>query len=77
MSLITRDFLESLNFTVMSQMDRQAFAGCESPLPLSAENEKYLVIVDADYCEVYDVESDMMEPIETCESISRLPYSWE
>lgn len=70
---ITREFLRSLNFSVMSDFDRQGFAGAESPVTLMAEfDEKFLVILDGDYCEIVDVFE--LQQIEVCENIRALPY---
>jgi hypothetical protein len=71
-SLISRKFLKSFNFRVFNESDYYAFAGVESPIPLIAERDCFLVILDGDYCEVYiDGEGDA--PFDTCENIKRLP----
>ncbi len=74
--IITRSFLGSLKFKVMDDIDKMGFAGVQSPVPLIAENENYLVVVDGNYCEVYDAVTidGNFEPTETCENISELPY---
>ena len=75
--LITRDFLRSVNFRVMTDFDRQGFAGAESPVALIGETGDYLVVVDGNYCEVYSAEAmedGTFEPIETNENICDLPY---
>ena len=46
-------------------------------LALLGENDKYLVVVDGNYCEVYEAEptgDGTFEPIETCENVCELPY---
>lgn len=69
--MISRKFLKSLKFRVMDDTDLQGFAGCQSPTPLIAEfGEKYLVIIDGNYCEICDVED--LEMVETCENICDL-----
>ena len=70
--MITRDFLSGLSFSVMTEFDRQGFAGCQSPVSLIAEfDEKFLVILDGDYCEVTD---EFGHLVETCENVRELPY---
>jgi hypothetical protein len=73
--MIDREFLASLTFRVMDKDDKMGFAGVQSPVPLIAENEYCLVIIDGDRCEVYgdDFASDF-GPEFVCESISELPY---
>ena len=71
--MISRKFLSSLNFSVMTESDRMGFAGCESPVPLIAEyGDKFLVIIDGCYAEVTDVES--LELVDSCDDIRELPY---
>lgn len=71
--MITREFLASLNFRVMTEFDKMGFAGCESPVPLIAEfGEKYLVVIDGCYAEVNDV--DELEVVDSCDDIRELPY---
>jgi hypothetical protein len=71
--MITRDFLAGLDFRVMSKLDRMGFAGCESPTPLIAEfGDKYLVIIDGDYCEVTDVNE--LDVVDSCDNIRELAY---
>ena len=75
--LISREFLRSINFRVMTDFDRQGFAGANSPVALVGENDQYLVVVDGNYCEVYEAEptgDGTFEPIETCENVCELPY---
>lgn len=74
--IISRSFLRSLNFKVMDDIDRMGFAGAQSPVALIAENDDYLVVVDGNYCEVYDAVTidGNFEPTETCENICDLPY---
>jgi hypothetical protein len=71
--MITRKFLSSLNFSVMTETDKMGFAGVQSPVPLIAETDNLLVIIDGDRCEVYGEDSDF-GPESVCESISELPY---
>jgi hypothetical protein len=71
--MIDREFLSSLTFRVMTEDDKQGFAGVQSPVPLIAETDNQLVIIDGDRCEVYGENSDF-GPDEICESISELPY---
>jgi hypothetical protein len=71
--MITRKFLASLDFKVMDETDKMGFAGVQSPVPLIAEINDLLIIIDGDRCEVYGENSDF-GPAEICESISELPY---
>jgi hypothetical protein len=59
--VITSKFLTSLNFKVMDKFDKQGFWGCESPVPLLAETEEYLIILDGAYCEVYDLDMELVD----------------
>ncbi len=58
-----RAFFSSLNFRVFTLHDYDGFAGVQSPVPLIAETDKFLVILDGDYAEVYSVENDWSEPV--------------
>jgi len=69
--MITRDFLAGFNFRVMTRNDLMGFSGCQSPVPLIAENDDYLVIIDGSVCEVYG-EDPSDGPIETCTDICQL-----
>ena len=78
--MITRKFLSSLNFRQFNHMDWSAFSGCNHPIPLIHEDEKMVVILDGNYCEVY-VNDDQIgdgtyEPQYTCENVSELPYQY-
>jgi len=71
--MITREFLSTLTFRVMTESDLQMFSGCESPVPLIAENDDYMVVIDGDRCEVFG--GDFSEPAMCMNpSISNLPY---
>lgn len=69
--MITRDFLKQFSFRVFRDSDYNGFAGVQSPVPLIAETDEFLVIIDGDRCEVY---TDDCESVEICESVSELPY---
>jgi hypothetical protein len=71
--MITREFLKELTFRVMTEDDKQGFAGVQSPVPLIAENEYALIIIDGDRCEVYGDDAEF-GPEFVCESISQLEY---
>lgn len=71
--MITRNFLAGLNFRVMTRNELMGFSGCESPVPLIAETDMYLVIVDGSVCEVYG-EDPSAGPIDTCADICTLPH---
>jgi hypothetical protein len=69
--MITRKFLQGLKFRVMDEDTKQGFYGCNSPVPLIAEfGDKYLVVIDGNYCEIMDVED--LEMVETCDDITTL-----
>jgi hypothetical protein len=72
--MITREFLAGFNFRIMTRNDLLCFSGCESPVPLIAENDQYLVIIDGSVCEVYG-EDASAGPLATCDDIVALPYS--
>lgn len=71
--MITREFLRSLNFRVFDETDYYGFAGVESPVPLIAENDEQIVILDGAYCEVYGSGIDgTFEQIATCMDVTKL-----
>jgi hypothetical protein len=74
--MISRKFLASLDFKVMTETDKMGFAGVSSPVPLIAEyaeyGSKYLVIIDGCYAEVTDVEE--LDLVDSCDDINELPY---
>jgi len=74
-NLITRDFLASLKFRVMTPQDHNGFAGVDSPVPLIADTGDYLVVIDGDRCEVYgDPAGDgTVDLIDICTNIRALP----
>jgi len=73
---ITRAFLQSLRFKVMPERERQGFAGCSSPVPLIAEyGDKYIVVIDGDYCEIVDAET--ITQVDICQSITNLSVTEE
>lgn len=51
--MITREFLASLPFRPFQKTDYYGFSGVESPVPLIAETDEFLAIIDGQYCEVY------------------------
>ena len=71
--MIDREFLKGLTFRVMNESDKMGFAGVMSPVPLIAETDNLLIIIDGDRCEVYGDDSDF-GPEFVCENISELPY---
>jgi len=71
--MISRKFLASLNFRVMTEFDKMGFAGVSSPVPLIAEyGDNYLVIIDGAYAEVTDVNE--LQLVDSCDDINELPY---
>ena len=72
--MITRKFLESLNFRLMEESDHMGFVGCESPVPLIAEyGDRYLVVIDGSYCEIFD--SETLEMVDSVDNIRELKYT--
>lgn len=69
---ITREFLQNLNFKVMSEFDKQGFAGVQSPVPMIAETEQYLIVLDGNYCEIYDENGELTD---SCSDVCELPYT--
>jgi hypothetical protein len=68
--MITKEFLENLEFRVFDHTDYYGFAGVQSPVPLIAEFEdKYTIIIDGGVCQVYDDECNM---VDDCEDICNL-----
>jgi hypothetical protein len=71
--MISRKFLASLNFRVMTENDKMGFAGVSSPVPLIAEyGSDYLVIIDGAYAEVTDVNE--LQLVDSCDDINELAY---
>lgn len=71
--MISRKFLSSLNFRVMTENDKMGFAGVSSPVPLIAEyGSDYLVIIDGAYAEVTDVNE--LQLVDSCDDINELAY---
>ena len=66
--MITREFLSTLNFRPFTESDYFGFAGVESPVPLIAETDELIVIIDGQRCEVFDENGE----IEYCEDITTL-----
>ena len=76
-TVISRPLLKSINFRVMSDFDKNGFAGVESPVPLIGENEDegILVVIDGAHAELYAFDGDgSFECVDTCENINELPY---
>jgi hypothetical protein len=71
--MIDREFLKGLTFRVMNESDKMGFAGVLSPVPLIAETDNLLIIIDGDRCEVYGGDFDF-GPESVCENITELAY---
>ena len=69
---ITRKFLETLKFRVMNETDKMGFAGVSSPVPLIAELDNLLIIIDGKYAEIIDTVE--LQQIDFCEDINELAY---
>lgn len=72
---ITRAWLASLKFRVMRDFEKNGFAGLDSPVPLIAETEEYVIVLDGDFCEVYGdpAQDNSFEPVARCPNIRALP----
>lgn len=70
--MITRALLKSLVFRVFTPNDYEGFAGVNSPVPLIAETNELLVVIDGAYCELYGVANEFAEPLDTCADINSL-----
>lgn len=69
---ISRELMNSMNFRVMSDFEKNGFLGCESPVPLIAENddEGIMMVVDGDVAELYAYDGCAnFDLIDTCENI--------
>ena len=73
---ITRELIASLEFRPFGPMDYMGFQGVESPIPLIAESEDFLVIIDGDYAELY-IHDYEFGAFDTCENIRELSYKTE
>jgi hypothetical protein len=74
---ISRPLLKSLNFHVMSDFERNGFAGAMSPVSLIADNEDegICVIIDGARAELYAYDGCAnFECIDVCEDVCELPY---
>ena len=75
---ITREFLRSLNFRPFEKTDYFGFCGVESPVPLIAEKDNILVIIDGIYAELYITsENGEIDCVDTCDNIRELPFKTE
>jgi len=75
--VISRPLLKMIQFRVMSDFDKNGFAGVESPVPLigEIEDEGILVVIDGAHAELYAFDGDgNFECVDTCENINELPY---
>ncbi len=76
-TVISRPLLKMIQFRVMSDFDKNGFAGVESPVPLigEIEDEGILVVIDGAHAELYAFDGDgNFECVDTCENINELPY---
>lgn len=71
--LLTREFLSTFKFRPFDKADYMGFGGVESPCPMIADRDSYLIIIDGDYCELY-LDGYEFGAFETCENIRELPY---
>ena len=74
---ISRELLKSLNFHVMSDFERNGFAGAMSPVSLIADNEDegICVIIDGARAELYAYDGCAnFDMIDAVESVRDLPF---
>ena len=72
---ISRELLKSLDFKVMTDSDRNGFAGAMSPVSLIADNEDegICVVIDGGRAELYAFDGCAnFECIDICENICEL-----
>lgn len=75
---ITRRLLSSLTFRPFTKTDYYGFSGVESPVPLIAETDKIVVIIDGDSAELYQFEVDgTFDCVDVCDNIRELPSETE
>ena len=75
---ISRRLLSSLTFRPFTREDYYGFAGVQSPVPLIAENDKCVVIIDGDTAELYTFDVDgTFDCVDVCECIRDLPSETE
>jgi hypothetical protein len=67
--MITRELLRSLTFKPFSQNDYYGFAGVESPLPMIAETDTHVFVLDGGYCEMYDADCEMVDSVDDIRSL--------
>ena len=71
--LVTREFLSKQKFRVFTPNDYHGFSGVNSPVPLMAEGDDYIVIIDGSYCEIYsETEDGDWDQVATCDDITLL-----
>ena len=71
--MITREFLKNQNFRVFTREDYFGFQGVESPVPLIAETDTEVVIIDGTRCEAYSLGYDgAFDLVDLCEDITAL-----
>ena len=76
---ISRELLKSLDFKVMTDSDRNGFAGAMSPVSLIADNEDegICVIIDGGRAELYAYDGCAnFECIDYCDDICELPCEY-
>ena len=75
---ISRRLLSSLTFRPFTREDYYGFAGVQSPVPLIAENDKCVVIIDGDTAELYTFDVDgTFDCVDQCDNIRELPSERE
>ena len=66
---ITRAWLAGLKFQVMTERERRGFLGCEHPVPVLAEGDNFMAVLDGDCCEVL---LDDFGTVIRCENVKEL-----
>jgi hypothetical protein len=59
--ILTKDFILNLEFRFMDKYDLEGFYGCESPNPMIASTDDYVVVLDGERLEVYDYTATVVD----------------
>lgn len=71
---ITRELLKSVDLRPFSKNDYYGFE-VMSPIPMLAETEEFVLVVDGSYAELYSFDADgCFEIMDQCADIRELPF---
>ncbi len=75
---ISRRLLASLTFRPFSKTDYYGFSGVMSPVPMIAERDNILVIIDGVCAELYITDDEgVIDCVDQCDDICALPSETE